>query len=220
MNKKTAMRLFFGAYAVAILGLLMISLFNFTSDSIMFATGEIATKEYTVDDFSLKDFEKFQDNKIITTSVDPQLIIEEYNKKGTMVSIDMSFNRYPGEVCLYYTRGSEDFSLESRVWAKQRNDGRFEFVLPRGKISRIRIDPSNFTGIELTLNKFVLNPKRSFTSYFAYSGETIFNICVWPGLAAALCAWLYTAYSADNKKTKKPLDKTHKKRQNNKKRRS
>ncbi|MEG1126581.1 MAG: hypothetical protein RSE10_07765, partial [Oscillospiraceae bacterium] len=206
MNKKTAVRLFCGAYVVAILGLLIISLFNFTSDSIMHATGKIATKEYTVDDFSLKDFEKLQDNKILTTSADPQLIIEEYNKKGTMVSIDMSFNRYPGEICLYYTHGSEEFSLESRVWAKQRNDGHYEFFLPRGKISRIRVDPSNFAGTELTLNNFTLNPKRSFISYFAYSGETIFNICVWPGLAAALCAWLYTAYFADNEKVKKALE--------------
>ncbi|MEG0397367.1 MAG: hypothetical protein RR612_11610, partial [Oscillospiraceae bacterium] len=76
MNKKTAMRLFFGAYAVAILGLLISALFNFTSDSIMRATGEITTKEYTVDDFNLKDFEKLQEDKIVTTSVDPQLIIE------------------------------------------------------------------------------------------------------------------------------------------------
>ncbi|MEG1569522.1 MAG: hypothetical protein RR349_08210, partial [Oscillospiraceae bacterium] len=113
--------------------------------------------------------------------------------------------------CLYYTRGSEDFSIEKRVWAKQRNDGRFEFILPRGKISRIRIDPSNFRGVELTLNNFTLNPKRSFISYFIYSGETIFNICVWPGLAAALCAWLYTAYFADNEKVKKAIEKIFKK---------
>ncbi|MBP8855203.1 MAG: hypothetical protein KBG54_01725 [Oscillospiraceae bacterium] len=194
MNKKHALRLFIGAYALALAGLLLFSLYSFVSDNLMRATGALETREYTLDTLTLQDFTQTGENTAVTTSVDPQLLINDFNARGTMLRVDMQFDQFPGEVSLYYTRGEEEFSLEQRLWAKQKNDGVYEFILPRGKISRLRIDPSNFINVTMQINSFTVNPQRSFGSYFAYSGETLFNLAVWPPLAAAALAFFYTAF--------------------------
>ena len=120
VNKKYALRLFIGAYALALAGLLLFSLYSFVSDNLMRATGALETREYTLDTLTLQDFTQTGENTAVTTSVDPQLLINDFNARGTMLRVDMQFDQFPGEVSLYYTRGEEEFSLEQRLWAKQK----------------------------------------------------------------------------------------------------
>lgn len=150
------------------------SVFEFVYDEILFAAGSLETKNYSAEDFALKDFVLLENGSIVSTSVDPQLIVYNYNKPCTMISLKFSVNKYQGEVNLYYTKGQEEFTTAQKIWGKAKNDGTYEFIMPRGNLTNIRIDPANFSGVEFKLESAVFNPQRSFLSYFKYSGEEIF----------------------------------------------
>lgn len=170
------------------------SIFELTADSLMLATGQLKTENYTAADFSLKDLQPLENGNYITTSVDPQLIIYDYNNPCTMIKLKFTADRYPGEVNLYYTRGDEEFSNSQKVWGKARNDGTYEFIMPRGKLSKIRLDPANFSSLEINFESIILNPSRGFLSYFKYSGEEIFMFFAAGLLLSCLAKCIYEAF--------------------------
>ena len=51
----------------------------------MRATGALETREYTLDTLTLQDFTQTGENTAVTTSVDPQLLINDFNARGTML---------------------------------------------------------------------------------------------------------------------------------------
>lgn len=161
-------------FAVLLALSLLSSLLQYASDSIRFATGKLETTFLTVNDFETKDFVTLENGNLLSTSPDPWLTINEYNKPSTMLILSFNASEYPGEVNLYYTCKNEDYNTTQKIWGKARNGGTYEFIMPRGIIRNIRIDPSSTSGIEIDLKSVVINPRRSFLSYFMYSGESIF----------------------------------------------
>ncbi|MEG0762935.1 MAG: hypothetical protein RR424_03845 [Oscillospiraceae bacterium] len=206
MNKKTALKLFASCYIIVAMFLVASSLFAFLQDSIYFFTGKIKYTDYPLHSLITNDIELTGADTFVTVGVDSQLIIKNYDAPATTLILDMKYDKYPGEVNLYYTRKEGDYSVQDKVYATQRNDGSYAFALPRGRLHDIRVDPTCFKDINIELEHFIINPKISFLNYFTYSGDTIFNYFVVTGLFAAFIAWCISAVNACPK-LKSKLDK-------------
>lgn len=178
MNKKSSIFLVAGVYACMLFISVTASLFNFATDSIRFANGTLVTTNFDSQTLPQLNFEFLPNGNMRSITPDPQFIIDNKGMYATKVTFDIAFSRLPGEVNLYYTYGDEDFTDKQKIWGKAKNDGTYEFILPRGKINQIRVDPTSISGVELEIKSFTLNPKAKLTDYFKYTNDEIFKFVI------------------------------------------
>lgn len=199
MTKKQTLRLVGVCYGALAVCWLLLCLFNFAADSVLFASGKLQTAEYTLSQLELVNMELKGENEAVSTTDDAQIIIP-VNGRVTQVRLQYDMSAQPGEVNLYYTRGDEPFTDTQKIWGKRAADGSYTFALPRGYIRQIRIDPTNRKRVKMQCRSLVVNGKRSFGAYFALSGEQVFRFLVLPALVSSALAWLYTAFPAAGQK--------------------
>lgn len=198
MTKRFSLRLLSIVFLTLAVVCLLGSLWQFAGDAMRFRSGALVTKEYTISDLTLENMEPTgdADGTLLTTSNDPQIILAPYDGYATQLCVTLRYSTHPGEVNLYYTHGDEAFTDNQKIWGKARNDGVYVFVLPREKLSSIRLDPSNNIGLTMRIEGFVMNPPRSFFSYFQYSGEDIFHFLLIGAFASCLIACIYEGFIA------------------------
>ena len=125
-----------------------------------------------------------------TTGGDGQLIFEGLDVTGGRLWLDGEFEQYPGELDLYYKKqGQESFSLKQRVFAKPLPKGGYEYHLPPGRYTALRLDTGTEAGNTVQVRAVTLHPARQVRGYFIPSIRNIVAFLTLPALAS--CA-IYT----------------------------
>ena len=183
-------------YLVTLAAWLLLCTFNIAYDTAGRAFGSVETVQYDFSTLTANEGVAVTGkNDAVTQGEDPQLLIENLDTRPVEVRFDITFSQNPGEVTLYYKKAGEEYSNTKKIYGKAQSDGTYIFTLPSlAKIDAIRIDPTNISNVEMHLNSFTLNAKRSAVSYYAFSYSDIFNFIVYPALAAVLAAWIINSF--------------------------
>ncbi|MDO5603111.1 MAG: hypothetical protein Q4G07_10120 [Oscillospiraceae bacterium] len=178
-------------YLAALCAGLLIGLFHFSYDAVQTARGEQRTLTLSPGDFALSSMELQADGSYLSTTADPQLVLDTLPTGVRRFSVETVYDRDPYERCLYYTqKPGQPFSEHMRVWPTYSDDGRTAYYeLPVG-VRSLRLDPGSLTALRMEFGDLVLNPPRSFFSYFTPDGGGWFCLAVLPALAASVLKWL------------------------------
>ena len=188
-------------YSVYVLWTALGGLYGFAADSLLRASGQLATTELSVADFTPVNLEQ-EGEGWRSTAADPQLLYQ-VDGRVTTVRVFMSFDADPGELDLYYIeQPGEDYDKYRRVWAVQQDDGSYLYQLPRADIWEIRLDPGSAENLGINITEIRINEPVGIGFYFDLSLNGLFRLIVWPALAAAVLAWLTGVWDAVRKKQK------------------
>lgn len=179
-----------GCYLLALALWLVAGFWGWGVDAVASATGRLFPFSLTAQQFELVDLSQQEDGRLLTTSLDPQMIWQ-VPAQQTVRSLRMwvEFDQTPREMCLYYTtKEGESFSLEKRVFAKQLEDGSYLYTLTQTQIVSLRLDPcSPLEGypVTMTIEKMELNEPVGFASWLIPTPYQWFELVVYPALAAS-----------------------------------
>ena len=119
-----------------------------------------------------------------STSSDPQLLLAGLDTGVRRVVLQCEFEQPPGEVDLYYMReGDAAFSPGQRVWGRPLEGGGYEFLLPPGRVTALRIDPGNAGGNRVLVSEVILNGQQPVWLYFVPSLRGVLAFALLPALA-------------------------------------
>ncbi len=209
--KNKSLRFIVFVYGIVLICALVYSLFCYLQDRFYIKSEKIVQTEfYNYDNFELSSMDIVltenysENNAAISTSHDPQLLINNINDTGTQIvrdiKLDVEYGVLPGEVVLYYASFGQPFSDDNKTWGKQQNDGSYMFYIPRNvQIQSIRIDPTNQISNTIKLNSVSFNTRLNLSQYFMPTNEQLFNFLLYPGIAAAFLFWLSNEIFADKK---------------------
>lgn len=131
----------------------------------------------------------------ISTSEDPQIIIQNVDKTVRQVILVMDNQVGFGEMDLYYTRSAEeDFTPNQRVWGALQEDGSYRYILPLGKVVALRIDPGNHSNAKMNIQGIKLNPSQGFAAYFPITLYTLALFVLVPALASCIICTIIEIY--------------------------
>lgn len=177
-------------YAVCLLVWLVGGLWSLGRDLAVKAVGSLYQFELQAKDFELVNLHPQPDGSYLSENDDPQMHWK--NTDGIAVRtlrMQAQFSRAPREMCLYYTNDpKEPFGVNKRVFAQQKNDGSYQYTLPAGRIAALRLDPCSpdeNKPVEMVFGSFQVNEPMPFWKYFAPGWAGLFQMILYPGLAAA-----------------------------------
>lgn len=178
-------------YLAALCIALCIGLFNVGYDALQTARGAQQTMTLSAEEFELSSLERQPDGGYLSTTNDPQLVLNILPTGVRRFSVAAEYDRDPYERCLYYTlKPGQGFSEHMRVWATYSDDGKTAYYeLPAG-VRSLRFDPGSLSALKIEFGAIVLNPARTFFSYFSPDGGGWFCLAVLPALAAAVFKWM------------------------------
>lgn len=174
-------------YIAALLLAVLTGIFNFGYDAYMKANEKQEQILLNADDFETVYMQKLEDNTYISTMHDPQMVLMNPATEVRRFSVEATYDRDTYERCLYYTtEEGAYFDAHKRAWPKFSADGLTSYYeLPIG-VKAIRLDPGSLTNLHMEFGEIILNPPRSFWSYFIPDGGGAFALVVLPALAASI----------------------------------
>lgn len=120
----------------------------------------------------------------LTRDEDPQMVFEGLSTGLRRVVLECEFESPPGEIDLYYCRpGDEGFSASRRVWGRLMEDGNYEFLLPVGQVTALRIDPGSIAGNRVKLLGVQLNQAGALAAYLLPNLRQGLGLATLPALA-------------------------------------
>lgn len=203
-----------GCYLLAVLLWLLLGVFHLASDGVARATHKLASEDLMLDAFQMVDLAPAEGGGYVTTSGDPQMILEDVG--GRVVRTLSYYAEYldapPREICLYYTTAvGQPYSADRRVFPQVTAAGEYVFTLPRTKLAALRLDVCSpdadkpvtvlFQPQAVTLNAAALLPGP--LDYFVPSWYQAFCLVLYPALAAAAISWGYAVWERLRGKMKK-----------------
>ncbi len=185
LNKLTSIneiRLLVLIYVATVIVLILYNLFSFGVDRILRATGILYYQVIEWDELTSVDIIAYENNTIISTSLDPQILLPEHKMLIESIRFNIEFTNNAGEIDAYYsTTQMPDFSVNNRVYgALDENGADFEFGLVN--TTAVRIDPTNLGGEIGVFKNIELNPKPEFTDFFTLNAELIYFIIFIPAM--------------------------------------
>ncbi len=135
----------------------------------------------------LHEVEKQGEGRYAVLGGDGQLVFEGLQAQGGRLWLDGSFQNPPREVDLYYQKtGQAGFSVKQRVFGRPLEGGGFEYRLPPGNYSALRLDTGTDPGNTLLIQKLVLHPPQALYQYFGVSLRGLVAFLLVPALASCL----------------------------------
>lgn len=139
-------------------------------------------KELSLNDFYLKDFNKINDNTIISTSNDPSIIYENVNSQIDSIKFDITNEDDTITYQVFYTDDTnQNFSEEKSQKATFVKLEPKTYTLKFNnliKIDKLRLDLTDQQDKKITINKIVLNPLPKFGFNFIRFLMSFFLICL------------------------------------------
>lgn len=180
-------------YLVALAGWLVWGLWEMAADGLDRASGRMTEQELTASDFALVDLEQQGEDVLVTTSGDPQMILEDVSDQTVRtLQIWADYDNPAREMCLYYTtQAGQPYSQDRRVFPRQQDDGSYLYQLPRGRIVSLRLDPCSpdqDKTVTVTVHRIALNTGAA--ANLLPNWYQAFCLILYPGLAAAALDWL------------------------------
>lgn len=180
-------------YLVALAGWLAWGLWGMAADGLDRASGRMTQQELTPADFALVDLDQTGEDTLVTTSGDPQMILEDVSDRTVRtLQIWADYDGAAREMCLYYTtQAGQPYSQDRRVFPQQQADGSYLYRLPRGRIVSLRLDPCSpdqDKTVTITVHRIALNTSAS--AKLLPNWYQAFCLILYPGLAAAALDWL------------------------------
>lgn len=162
-------------------------------------------EQLDIADAEVVNLELGADGWYTSTSEDPQLHFMGLATPLRRVVLQCEFEDVPGEIDLYYMRrGDEGFSTNRRVFGRLLANGSYEFTLPPGQVTAIRIDPGSIAANKVHLYGVRLNSALPVWQYFAPSLRQLLGFGLWPALAhVAIYTIIEMVPEHKNKKTAK-----------------
>ena len=128
-----------------------------------------------------------EDGIFLTEDGDPKLVFSSVNATVRRVVVHAEYEQEPGELDLYYARKEgQGFSPAKRVGARQVTPGIYEYTLPPGQATALRIDLGTVAGNRVAIREIQLNPQAGFGSYFPLTLGTVAALGLLPALASCL----------------------------------
>lgn len=179
-------------YLVALAGWLVWGLWGMAADGLDRASGRMTQQELAPADFALVDLEQTGEDTLVTTSGDPQMILEDVSDRTVRtLQIWADYDNPAREMCLYYTtQEGQPYSQDRRVFPRQQADGSYLYQLPRGRIVSLRLDPCSpdqDKTVTITVHRIALNTNAS--ANLLPNWYQTFCLILYPGLAAAVLDW-------------------------------
>ncbi len=200
MTKRQTLILVGTVFGTLLLLWILLNTAFFVRDSFGRANGDIVTRELSIDEFTLHNFDIIGEEdgapKAITTNKDAQLVLYDLLSVGTVrdLYMDMEFSQGPGEVALYYAQGDDYFSYDKRVWGTLQSDGSYTFVLPNMGVDRLRLDPTDFNGTEVIVNSIGITTRTSFFDYFIITYELVYKYIVYSFMISAFLGYVFSNF--------------------------
>ena len=120
-----------------------------------------------------------------TLGIDPGVVFYGVNSGTRLVFLRAEFERLPGEMELFYTRGTEGFSAGSRVIGVPVDEG-YLYKLPPGGISSLRVDMGMHSENSVLIHGLTLNPHMPAWWYYIPNLRVLASLAAYPALAACV----------------------------------
>lgn len=151
----------------------------------LIAEGDRPAQPLDMDKAILNDVEMLEEGHFAVLGGDGQLVFENVAVAGGRLWLDGYFQNPPLDVDLYYRKqGQEHFSLEQRVFGRPLEAGGYEYRLPPGQYSGLRLDTGTEPGNLLVIRQLVLHPPQPPQQYFAMSLRGLAAFLLAPALAS------------------------------------
>lgn len=180
-------------YLAALVFWLALCTVSLAGDAAGRARGAMETVPLTAGDFTLVNMVE-TDSGLSCTTEDPQMLWT--NASGLRVRsvvLRAAYDRSPQEICLYYLlAGQTDYSRAQRVYARANADGSYSFRLPRTDVAALRLDVCSSYCIVSDFS-LTLNAPAPLWQYYAPGWWKLFELILYPGLAASAASLFITA---------------------------
>ena len=196
-NKRSPARIPLAFYLAALLCWVLLCTVSLAQDSKDRAAGRMPETVLSVqarDFYQMDVLRAGEEGKLACLSADPQMRwSNDTGIRVRSVTMTASYSRNPKEISLYYLVGGQtEYTAEQRVYAADNGDGSYTFVLPRTDVTALRFDicstPCVVRGFSVTLN-----PPRPAWQYYVPTYWQMFQMLLYPGLAASLASLLWGA---------------------------
>lgn len=196
-KKRSPARIPLGFYLAALLIWAALCTAALVQDSIARSAGDMPETVLSAEnrDFYQMDVLRAGEaGKLACLSADPQM--RWSNDSGIRVrSVTMtaSYSRNPIEISLYYLTGDQtEYIRAQRIYAQDNGDGSYTFVLPRTDVTALRFDICSTPCVVRNFS-VTLNPLRPAWQYYVPTYWQMFQMLLYPGLAASLASLLWGA---------------------------
>ncbi len=144
---------------------------------LLFSTNYYSTLNLNINSFDHIGIEVVNENTIITTTNDSQLILNDA-KNIKSLHINARYSQLPGEVNLFYAQNAnDDFSSNKMLYA-QYKDGYYTFNLPLGT-KKIRFDCGVHSDVTIEFGDIILN-RATFFDLVPINTSMLFIILILP----------------------------------------
>ena len=191
IEKISSRRIITGTALALVAVYLLSGLLAFVTENAARKDGSLANYTVRAEDFAWSGIEN-RDGVLITTDLDPQMIMEK-DQKLISIKFYMESSAYPGEMAAYYTEpGDQAFSVQKRVWIRPDQGETNWYIMETGmkNITAIRLDPTMYAGNILTFGGFIFNREKSFGDYFALSYSDVYNFILYTGIISSVLKFL------------------------------
>ncbi|MEG1801079.1 MAG: hypothetical protein RR273_03795 [Oscillospiraceae bacterium] len=139
---------------------------------------------------------QMQETVFISATNDPQLIISidpEVQKVKTVKYKPLQGGT--GTKILYYQTGTQkEFSEKRCVLPQIKKDGTVQYILPRGNITKLRLDIGEKAGETIEIEGVTVNFKPKLSDYFLITPMDIGKFLVLPLLVGAILRYIIELY--------------------------
>ncbi len=156
--------------------------------------------EQSVDvaELELSYLEIIDDNTLISTGDDPQIIIYGDDIRSVYYRLQGQAN---GTVAAYYTYGDTDYSDFNRLTPEFGESGEVLYTFPREKIDKVRIDPGSVAGEEFVFEELTINKNIPLSDYIIPSSRLLLFLIILPCIIYAVLSLIFSNdASAENRR--------------------
>ena len=135
----------------------------------------------------LVEVEQEEDGLYRILGPDGQLRFEHLALTGRRLVLQGEFAQNPGELDLYYKKeGQEKYSVNQRVFARPLQSGGYEYILPAGTYTGLRLDTGTEPGNTLLVEEITFNKPLPVYGYFLPSLRGLMVFLALPALASCV----------------------------------
>ena len=171
-------------YAAGVVLFLLVHLFSFVQNRVLYATGALSYAQLSVADFNLQGLAEEPDGSLTTLDADPQMLLKDEARRVESFAVQLEYARAPRMRTVFWAKPGEDYSVRDMAYSQ---GGRGEvYYLPAAGGTRFRFDPDTVPVNNLRVQSLEINIKRPFWAFFAASPLELTTLAVAPGLVASL----------------------------------
>ncbi|MDL2252539.1 hypothetical protein LJC49_00495 [Ruminococcaceae bacterium OttesenSCG-928-I18] len=164
MTKNKMLLITLGCYALLLLCWLV------RGGYLLFYDGTHAAQDLPLAKAELVEVEQAGKGEYLTLGTDGQLVFEDLDLTGRRVVLEGEFEQYAGELDLYYKKADQsDFSVNQRVFARPLTGGGYEYLLPPGHYTGLRLDTGTEAGNTLRVEALTFGQGDPAHAYFVPS---------------------------------------------------